>query len=113
DDGRRRFERSSGGLASALAGVSRRSDFLWIGWPGLPVAPSEIASVEAELAPDRLVPVPLDEEDVELFYDRFANGVLWPLFHYFTARVDHRFDAWQRYVDVNRRFAEVVARRAP
>ncbi|MFG0318088.1 MAG: bifunctional alpha,alpha-trehalose-phosphate synthase (UDP-forming)/trehalose-phosphatase [Planctomycetota bacterium JB042] len=113
DDGAggRRIVKSSGGLASALAGVSREDDFLWIGWPG--AAAEDADGLAAELARDRLFPVPLDDEDVALFYHRFSNGVLWPLFHYFTAAVDHTEEAWRRYVDVNRRYAETVAAQAP
>lgn len=28
------FQLSSGGLVSALAGVQKTSNFVWIGWPG-------------------------------------------------------------------------------
>ena len=29
-----RFQMSSGGLVSALAGVQKTTKFIWIGWPG-------------------------------------------------------------------------------
>jgi trehalose 6-phosphate synthase/phosphatase len=107
--------RSSGGLATALAGPHAQGDSLWIGWPGdlsrLP--PAQRGAVLAELARLRTIPVELTPAEVHRFYDGFSNGVLWPLFHYLleTVNLDARSD-WEVYREVNERFAAAVAAKA-
>ena len=48
---------------------------------------------------------PREEED---FYNRVCNDTLWPLFHYFSDRLRITPEAWERYVEVNERFADVI-----
>lgn len=102
---------SAGGLATGLKGPHERSRGLWIGWPG------DLSSLRSEqrtrlqgiLDEMRNVPIELSPEEVNGFYDRFSNGVLWPLFHYLADRVETEawdFDTYQR---VNERFADCVA----
>ena len=97
---------SAGGLATALA--SLRSDATWVGWPGA-VVPSELEDEVCEkLADERLVPVFLSAEEEEDFYGRVCNDTLWPLFHYFADRLRITPESWQRYVEVNERFADTI-----
>ncbi len=105
--GRTSFEPSSGGLVSALGSVEDLR--AWVGWPGAPVAPGRTRAVRRALERRKLHPVFLDEDEIEGFYGRICNDTLWPLFHYFVDRLRITEEAWQRYVDVNRRFAEAAA----
>jgi trehalose 6-phosphate synthase/phosphatase len=102
---------SSGGLATGLRGVHARSHGVWIGWSGASTRrpPEARAAVARHLAEAGAVEVPLSDEDVDGFYRRFANGVLWPMLH---DRVDEppSPDDWRTYQAVNERFADVVAR---
>src|SRR5262245_58783783 len=98
--------RSSGGLATALQAV--RGDARWVGWPGTVVAPDLEKRVAQRLARDHLYPVLLTADDEEDFYNRVCNDTLWPLFHYFSDRLRITPEAWQRYVEVNGRFAERI-----
>jgi hypothetical protein len=50
----------------------------------------------------------LSATDHELYYSRFSNGALWPLCHIAYVRPVFRSADWERYRDVNRRFAEAV-----
>jgi trehalose 6-phosphate synthase len=50
----------------------------------------------------------LSEEDHALYYAGASNGALWPLCHIAYVRPRFRLDEWERYRDVNRRFAEAV-----
>src|SRR5688572_19628646 len=77
---------SAGGLASGLRGVHQWEENVWIGWPGLieDVTDAEWPLIEARLRELRTVPVPLSARDVARFYEGYANGLLWPLFHYVT-----------------------------
>lgn len=112
-DGELHATRSSGGLAAALQGVAEGAAFDWVGWPGCLVPEDRRDEVRERLAEERLVPVFLDEEDEELYYHGIANQAIWPLFHYFVDKVDFQERAWQRYVEVNQRFADTILGAAP
>jgi trehalose 6-phosphate synthase/phosphatase len=105
-DGELEVSPSAGGLAVALQAV--RGDATWIGWPGT-VVPAELERrVTQRLARTHLHPVFLTRDDEEDFYNRVCNDTLWPLFHYFSDRLRITPEAWQRYVDVNARFADAI-----
>jgi trehalose 6-phosphate synthase/phosphatase len=104
--------KSAGGLATGLRGPHEQSDSIWIGWPGevSRFDMSERAQIEKRLSDMRTVPVYLTQTETTRFYEGFSNGVLWPLFHYLTDKVQR--DAWQNwktYAQVNRKFAELVS----
>jgi alpha,alpha-trehalose-phosphate synthase [UDP-forming] len=107
---------SSGGLVSALAPVLSQRGGMWIGWPGLPL--DEGGDWEPALAEGHeergyeLVPVLLTEDEVKGFYEGFANGILWPLFHDLLDRCDFQPSFWYAYLEVNRKFAEAVLKRS-
>jgi trehalose 6-phosphate synthase/phosphatase len=103
---------SAGGLATAMAGLGKDGEQLWIGWPGdtTALAPEAVEQLDQELTTRGLLPVHLTAADVQGFYEGFSNGVLWPLFHYQIERVN--MDAWrdwEAYESVNRQFARVIA----
>ncbi len=101
---------SMGGLATGLRGPFERSQGLWIGWPGdlsrLGAQAREAAL--AELSQLHTMPVELTAEEVRSYYEDFANGVLWPLFHYLLDRVPLHSKGWESYRRVNAKFADVV-----
>lgn len=104
-DGSAGWRRSPGGLVSALEPVMRANDGAWIGWPG---GVDELEPfVEDGL---QLVPVHLTEEEVEEFYEGFANGTLWPLYHDVVAKPEFHREWWDAYVEVNQRFADRAAK---
>ena len=99
-------QRSSGGLAAALGAM--RGDAAWIGWPGTVVSTNLRDKVEKRLAKDNLYPVFLSRAEEEDFYGRVCNDTLWPLFHYFTGQLRITPEAWDRYVEVNERFTDLI-----
>ncbi|MDH5654922.1 MAG: bifunctional alpha,alpha-trehalose-phosphate synthase (UDP-forming)/trehalose-phosphatase [Spirochaetia bacterium] len=103
---------SSGGLSTGLKGPFEKSGGLWIGWPGdlSSFNDSEKKKIYKELDDLRLVPVDLTAEEIEAYYERFSNGVIWPLFHYLLHLLPVHFDDWDTYVHVNEKFAEITAR---
>ncbi|MGH7528637.1 MAG: bifunctional alpha,alpha-trehalose-phosphate synthase (UDP-forming)/trehalose-phosphatase [Gemmatimonadales bacterium] len=111
EDGKVEVERSTGGLATGLQGPHEQSGGLWIGWSGADEAlnPEQQAALNARLEAMRLVAVPLTADQVTRYYEGFANGVLWPLFHYLLDQVPLHVSDWDGYVEGNERFAEVVA----
>jgi trehalose 6-phosphate synthase len=107
-DGTVVWKRSPGGLVTALEPLLRRNRGAWIGWPGV-VDGDEDPIVQNEL---HLYPVRLSAEDVEDYYEGFSNATLWPLYHDLIVKPIYERQWWDRYVDVNRRFAEATSRAA-
>jgi trehalose 6-phosphate synthase len=106
DDG---WAPSPGGLVRALLPMLRESGGTWVGWTGNSddhVEPFHVDGVD-------LHPVPISEEEIELYYEGFSNDALWPLYH--DALRDSTYDAaqWEAYRSVNERFAVTLANIAP
>ena len=101
---------SAGGLATGLRGPHERSGGLWIGWPGETWRLNEVqrAELDRQLAEIRTVPLYLSASEVSRYYEGFANGVLWPLFHYLLDRIPMHARDWEAYKKVNQRFADLV-----
>jgi len=110
-DGKVRLSRAAGGLATGLQGWHAQSGNLWVGWPGDVSAfdADQRTVLESKLAERRVKPVYLSHEEIERYYEGFANGVVWPLFHYLADRVPVDTIGWEAYRDVNAKFADAVA----
>jgi trehalose 6-phosphate synthase/phosphatase len=106
------LRRSSGGLATGLRGVHERANSLWIGWTGLPdgQAPEVRSTLGMKMRDAGAIAVSLDEDEIDGFYRRYANGVLWPLLHDLPMRSE--FGHWTTYRRVNERYADTAARHA-
>jgi trehalose 6-phosphate synthase/phosphatase len=111
EDGRPVVCQSSGGLVTGLQGPHDRSGGLWIGWPGSVegLTPEMQTDVERQLAAMRVIPIPLDSREVQLFYEQISNAVLWPICHDRIDRLPLYVDGWDVYEAVNARFADAVA----
>ncbi len=99
------YEVSPGGLVAALAPVLKRREGCWVGWPGdidSHVEPFSFDGID-------LVPVTLDQDDYEGFYEGFSNSTLWPLYHDLIVTPKYDQAWWERYAEVNERFAQAVA----
>ncbi|MBS4727654.1 trehalose-6-phosphate synthase [Mycobacterium sp. SM1] len=111
-DGTTTWKHSPGGLVTALEPLLRRRRGAWIGWPG--IIDTDVDVIEEPLVAEglRLHPVRLSAEDVAEYYEGFSNATLWPLYHDVIVKPIYHRQWWDRYVDVNRRFAEAAARAA-
>jgi trehalose 6-phosphate synthase len=107
-DGSTTWKRSPGGLVTALEPLLRRQKGAWIGWPGVSDSDEE-PIVEDEL---RMYPVRLSDDDVAKYYEGFSNATLWPLYHDVIVKPIYNREWWERYVEVNRRFAEATSKAA-
>jgi trehalose 6-phosphate synthase len=115
-------KRAAGGLVVALGPGVINSGALWVA-AALSDADREAAAaapggvVEAEGF--RVRPIAIDPGDFAAYYDVVANGTLWYLNHGLwdlprRPRFDrHWHEAWSRYRQVNRQFADAVADVAP
>ena len=105
EDGTMSWERSPGGLVSALQPVMQSTEGAWIGWSGSPgEAPDPFDADETHL-----VPVPLSATEVADYYEGFSNDTLWPLSHDVISPPVYHRHWWDAYRRVNRRFAEAAA----
>ncbi|MFD0667877.1 alpha,alpha-trehalose-phosphate synthase (UDP-forming) [Ramlibacter sp. MAHUQ-53] len=106
---------AAGGLAVALAEVLHNTGGLWFGWSGRVVekaeggAPGEGATHRHHAGPVTLVTVDLAREDHDAYYLGYANGVLWPVFHYRLDLADFDAGYITGYLRVNQLFARLLA----
>ena len=114
-DGTTTWKRSPGGLVTALEPLLRRRRGAWVGWPGLAADQvDEQVDVGEPIVQDELElrPVRLSAQDVADYYEGFSNATLWPLYHDVIVKPIYNREWWERYVEINHRFAEAAARAA-
>ena len=56
--------------------------------------------------------VALTPDDIDQFYKKFSKEAFWPIIFSFPDKAEFRQDHWERYLEVNRLFAEQTAREA-
>lgn len=104
---------SAGGLATGLSSYHKNNDSVWMGWPGIDAKTNkEQNEIKSILAKEHCVPIFLDNDLIENFYDGFSNATLWPLFHYFTEYTVFKETYWEAYKKVNEIFAEAIIQNA-
>ncbi len=99
----------AGGLSVALHGLMARRGGLWFGWSGAVSEGSARGELKRETAASiDYVTFDLSAEEHNGYYNKFSNGVLWPLLHTLPELMDYdRLDA-RTYRDVNDRIAEML-----
>jgi trehalose 6-phosphate synthase/phosphatase len=106
-----RTERSTGGLATAMGPILKRTGGIWIGWPGDSSDPQDERRRKA-LARwaerERYIAVDIPADVAEGFYEGYSNQTLWPLFHQFPSLLNFKPEHWQAYREANERFRDVV-----
>ncbi|KAJ1794513.1 Trehalose-6-P synthase/phosphatase complex synthase subunit, partial [Coemansia sp. RSA 2399] len=102
------FTLSSGGLVSALSGLKREMSFTWVGWPGKDFGQEDRTKINGLLKENSCSAVYLDDETAELYYNGFANSILWPLFHYHPGEMVFEEVAWDAYQRANKAFADSI-----
>ena len=108
DDGSISWRRSPGGLVTALEPVMQSADGAWVGWGGA----ADVYADPFEADGMTLVPVTLNEDEIEQYYEGFSNDTLWPLYHDVISQPAFHRQWWDAYRRVNRRFAEAAAAQA-
>ncbi|CCG05750.1 alpha,alpha-trehalose-phosphate synthase (UDP-forming) [Blastococcus saxobsidens] len=104
-DGTVRWQRSPGGLVTALEPFVAGRGGAWVGWSGS----AGEAPEPFESGGMSLIPVPLTEEEVDRYYEGMSNASLWPLYHDVVEKPEYHRHWWDTYVQVNKRFAERAA----
>jgi trehalose 6-phosphate synthase len=99
---------AQGGLAVALASALREYKGIWFGWSG-DQADSFTGDIHFERSDGvTTATIDLEEQDVEEYYNGYANRTLWPLFHYRVDLAEYEREFAGGYQRVNERFAGTV-----
>ncbi len=114
--------RGSGGLVTALTGALHAAEGLWVAAAmsdgdreAARAAPGGVIDMRAHGSAYRLRYLDIPADTYDGYYNRISNGILWFAHHYLWDAVrtpsfgDKELHAWDDYVDVNQRFAEVLA----
>lgn len=104
-DGSTRWQRSPGGLVTALEPFVAGRGGAWVGWSGS----AGEAPEPFESGGMSLIPVELSEQEVDRYYEGMSNASLWPLYHDVVEKPEYHRTWWDTYVQVNKRFAERAA----
>ena len=99
---------AQGGLAGALKAALEEHGGIWFGWSG-----QETATFTGDLNVQRAngattATIDLEQQDIEEYYNGYANSTLWPLFHYRIDLTRYEMEFGKGYERVNERFAESV-----
>jgi len=94
-----------GGLAVGVLAAMRARGGLWFGWNGETTGqePGEPEITIRESLTYATIPLP--QTLYERYYSGFANGTLWPLFHYFLAGLRYEDQEYAAYEQANALFA--------
>ncbi|MGZ4599112.1 MAG: alpha,alpha-trehalose-phosphate synthase (UDP-forming) [Oryzihumus sp.] len=103
-DGAPSWQRSPGGLVTAMEPVMRDRAAAWVGWAGEP----ELALEPFHDDGVCLYPVSLSLAEVKDYYEGFSNGTLWPLYHDVIVQASFHRNWWNSYRSVNLRFARAI-----
>jgi trehalose 6-phosphate synthase len=99
---------AQGGLAVALQAALHEMGGIWFGWSG-----EQTDSFNGHVNLQRgdgytTATVDLEEQDIDEYYNGYANRTLWPLFHYRIDLAEYERGFAGGYQRVNERFAETV-----
>lgn len=100
---------AQGGLAGALNAALKKNGGIWFGWSG-----QETDSFTGNINLQRhdgvtTATIDLEQQDVDEYYNGYANSTLWPLFHYRIDLTEYEREFGRGYERVNERFADSAA----
>jgi trehalose 6-phosphate synthase len=99
---------SQGGLAMAISAALREYSGMWFGWSGQ-ATPNYTGQISMQkIGGVTVATLDLEEQDVDEYYNGFANRTLWPLFHYRIDLTQYERSYGAGYERVNKRFADTL-----
>lgn len=100
---------SQGGLSMAISAALREYSGIWFGWSGESTPEWTGELNEQSVGGVTVATVDLEEQDIEEYYNGYANRTLWPLFHYRIDLTQYERSYGSGYARVNARLADVLA----
>lgn len=97
-----------GGLATAMAAALRQHNGVWLGWSGQTVEEYTGEVSTHEVGGVTVATIDLEAQDVDEYYNGYANRTLWPLFHYRIDLTQYERSFGSAYARVNDRFADAL-----
>ena len=99
---------AGGGLAVAIQAALREYRGIWFGWSGK-VTEQFTGHISLERQEGvTTATIDLEEQDVEEYYNGYANRTLWPLFHFRIDLAEYERGFAGGYQRVNERFADTL-----
>ena len=89
----------------------------WVAWSQQPSRAPDGFQTHASVDPQRYprlqaARIALTPEDIDIFYKKFSKEAFWPIIFGFPDKAEFNQAHWERYLEVNRLFAEQAAREA-
>jgi len=106
-------DKPASGLVTALDPMLRATEGIWVAH-GSGNADKRVVDNNncIKVPPDNpryiLKRIWLSKEEEKGYYYGFSNGALWPLCHIVYARPQFNLSEWEKYEEVNRKFADAV-----
>lgn len=98
----------AGGLAVALLSALRSYEGIWFGWSGRSGADgAEVTAQDVEGI--RIATIDLPTADFDAYYNGYANGCLWPLFHFRLDLMQYEREQFAAYRRINALMARRLA----
>lgn len=118
--GEYRLKKSAGGLVTGISAYLEsintssldKTNYSWIGWPGISFPEKKEKEITEYLSEYKLIPIFISEKTMDKFYFGFCNKTIWPLFHYFSAYTFYDNEMWETYKQVNEKFCDKVCEMA-
>ena len=100
---------AQGGLAGALNAALKANGGIWFGWSGQECDEFS-GSINYVKSSDGVTTatIDLEHQDIEEYYNGYANSTLWPLLHYRIDLTQYEREFGKGYERVNERFADSV-----
>ena len=95
-------------MAGALNTSLKESGGLWFGWSGEEAENPDTSPTVADYDGVTMATIDLSPQEVEEYYNGYANQTLWPLFHSRIDLAQFERQTGRGYERVNNRFAEAL-----
>ena len=99
-----------GGLAVGVLAAMKARGGLWFGWSGELTSDAEPRMDVVRRQGATFAVTDFPEPLFAPFYEGFANGMLWPLFHYFVETFRYDEPSWEAYLEANGFYADRLTR---